>query len=122
MLPSWSRRLVTSGIGYRSFRVILLRLRKSTQSRRVPSFFFAKRTGAPPGDCDDWMNPLPSMSSRNSRKLCARERVDVAMRRCLVILDVNFMVKLAMRRHVLSLFSREYIEKVPICLRDDFGK
>src|SRR5882724_1839604 len=55
-------------------------------------------------------------------ELCAIEWVDVAMRRCLVILDVNFMVKLAMRRHVLSLFSREYIKKVPIRLRDDFGK
>src|SRR5882724_8856317 len=31
--------------------------------------------GAPPGDCDDWMNPLPSMSSRNlqgDRALCQR--------------------------------------------------
>jgi len=38
-------------------------------------------------------------------KLCAREWVDMAMRRCLVILKVNLMIKLAMRRHVLSLFS-----------------
>jgi len=38
-------------------------------------------------------------------KLCAREQVDVAMRMHLVILKVNFMVKLVMRRHVLSLFS-----------------
>jgi len=38
-------------------------------------------------------------------KLCAREWVDVAMRRHLVILKVNFMVKLVMRQHVLSLFS-----------------
>jgi len=37
-------------------------------------------------------------------ELCAREQVDVAMRRHLVILKVNLMVKLAMRRHVLSLF------------------
>src|SRR5882724_13171152 len=51
-------------------------------------------------------------------KLCAREWVDVAVRRCLVILDVNFMVKLAMRRHVLSLFFLEHIEKVLVCLRD----
>jgi len=38
-------------------------------------------------------------------KLCAREWVDVAMRRHLVILQVNFMIKLVMRRHVLTLFS-----------------
>jgi len=38
-------------------RVILLRFRMSTQSRRVPSFFYAKRTGALPGDWDDWLNP-----------------------------------------------------------------
>jgi len=38
-------------------------------------------------------------------ELCAREQVDVAMRRHLVILKVNFVIKLAMRRHVLSLFS-----------------
>jgi len=55
-------------------------------------------------------------------ELCARERVDVAMRRCLVILDVNFMITLAMRGHVLSLFSREHIEKVLVGLRDDFGE
>jgi len=41
----------------------------------------------------------------NETELCAREWVNVAMRRCLVVLEVNFMVKLAMRRHVLSLFS-----------------
>ena len=55
-------------------------------------------------------------------ELCAREQVDVAMRRHLVILDVNFMVKFAMRGHVLSLFSLEHIEKVLVCLRDDFGE
>jgi len=38
-------------------------------------------------------------------ELCAREQVDVAMGSCLVILKVNFIVKLVMRRHVLSLFS-----------------
>jgi len=38
-------------------------------------------------------------------KLCAREWVNVAMRGHLVILKVNFMVKITMRRHVLSLFS-----------------
>ena len=38
-------------------------------------------------------------------ELCAREQVNVAMGRCLVILDVNFMVKFVMRRHVLSFFS-----------------
>ena len=37
----------TRGSGYQSFFVILLRLRKSVQSRRDPSFFRAKRTGAP---------------------------------------------------------------------------
>src|SRR5882724_11417289 len=51
-------------------------------------------------------------------ELWAREWVDVAVRRCLVILDVNFMVKLAMRRHVHSLFFLEHIEKVLVCLRD----
>src|SRR5882724_13153681 len=55
-------------------------------------------------------------------KLCARERVDVAMRRYLVILEVNLMIKCMMGRHVLSLFSREHIEKVIVGLRDDFGK
>jgi len=55
-------------------------------------------------------------------ELCARERVDVAMRRCLVNLEVNFMIKLVMRGHVLSLFSQEHIEKVLVGLRDDFGK
>src|SRR5467141_473140 len=62
------KELVTSRIGYRSFLVSLLRFLKSTQSCRVPSFFFANRTGAPAGDWDDQMNPLPSMSSRNSRR------------------------------------------------------
>ena len=37
-------------------------------------------------------------------ELCAREWIDVAMRRCLVILKVIFMIKLTMRRNVLSLF------------------
>src|SRR5882724_6230649 len=55
-------------------------------------------------------------------ELCAREQVDVAMRRHLVILKVNFMVKLTVRRHVLSLFSREHIKKVLVCLRDNFGE
>src|SRR5882724_8885413 len=55
-------------------------------------------------------------------ELCAREWVDVAMGRCLVILEVNFMIKLTMRGHVLSLFSQEHIEKVLVGLRDDFGE
>ena len=38
-------------------------------------------------------------------ELCAREWVDVALRRQLVILKVNLMVKFVMGRHVLSLFS-----------------
>ena len=46
----------------------------------------------------------------------------MVMRRHLVILDVNFMVKFMMRRNVLSLFSGEHIEKVLVCLRDDFGE
>ena len=33
--------------GYWSFFMILLRLRKSVQSQREPSFFWVKRTGAP---------------------------------------------------------------------------
>jgi len=55
-------------------------------------------------------------------ELCAREWVDVAMGRHLVILEVNFMIKLAMRGYVLSLFSREHIEKVLVGLRDDLGE
>ena len=45
-------------------------------------------------------------------KFCAREQIDMTVRRCLVILKVNFMIKLMMRRHVLSLFSQEHIEEV----------
>jgi len=37
-------------------------------------------------------------------------------------LEVNFMIKLAMRRHVLSLFPREHIEKVLVHLWDNFGE
>jgi len=44
------------------------------------------------------------------------------MRRGLVILKVNFMFKLRMRRHFLSLFSGEHIEEVLIHLRDNFGE
>src|SRR5882672_6129398 len=55
-------------------------------------------------------------------KLCARERIDVAVRRHLVILEVNFMIKLAMRRHVLSLFPREHIEEILIHLGDNLGE
>ena len=55
-------------------------------------------------------------------KLCAREWIDVAMWRCLVILEVNFMVKLAMRRHVLSLFLREHIKEVLVHLGHNLGK
>jgi len=55
-------------------------------------------------------------------ELCAREQVDVAMRRHLIILEVNFRVKLVVRRHVLSLLSREHIEKVLVGLRDNFGE
>src|SRR5882672_2824796 len=55
-------------------------------------------------------------------ELCARERIDVAVQRCLIILEVNFMIKLAMRRHVLSLFPREHIEEILIHLRDDLGE
>jgi len=38
-------------------------------------------------------------------ELCAREQVDVAMRGIWSFLKVNFIVKLVMRRHFLSLFS-----------------
>ena len=38
-------------------------------------------------------------------ELYAREQVDVAVRRGLVVLKVNLMIKLTTRRHVLSLFS-----------------
>ena len=55
-------------------------------------------------------------------KLSSREWVDVAVWRGLVILKVNFMVKLAMRRHVLSLFLREHIEEVLVHLGDNFGE
>ena len=55
-------------------------------------------------------------------ELCAREWVDVAMGRCLVILKVNFVIKLMMRRHVLSLFSLEHITEILVCLGDDFGE
>src|SRR5882724_5616266 len=41
----------------------------------------------------------------NETKLCAREWIDMAVRGSLIILKVNFMVKLTMRRHVLSLFT-----------------
>ena len=44
----------------------LLRFQKSTQSHRVLSFFLEKRTGVPDVNWDNWMNPLPSISSRNS--------------------------------------------------------
>jgi len=37
-------------------------------------------------------------------KLCAREQVDMAVWGSLVILKVHLVVKLVMRRHVLSLF------------------
>jgi len=70
-------------------------------------FLFGKRTGAPTSDWDDQMNPLPRISSMNSRMRLssAIEQVDVAMRRHLVILKVNLMIKLMMRMHFLSLFS-----------------
>jgi len=54
-------------------------------------------------------------------ELCAREWVVVAVRRHLVILEVNLMIKIVMGRHVISLFSREHIKKVLVCLRDDLG-
>src|SRR5882672_9577164 len=55
-------------------------------------------------------------------ELSARERVDVAMRRCLVILEVNFVIKLAMRRHVISLIPGEHIKEILIHLGDDLGE
>src|SRR5882672_3158469 len=55
-------------------------------------------------------------------KFSAQEWVNVTVSRCLVILKVNLMIKLTMRRHVLSLFSREHIKEVLVHLGDDFGE
>jgi len=57
-----------SGNGYRSFFEIQLRPWKSTQSRREPSFFRMKRTGAPWGDREGRMNPVARFSSMNLRR------------------------------------------------------
>jgi len=77
----------------------------------------------PPGD---WKSdePLANISSRNLHRRpssvpetgrCGYEEVS-GHARC------DFMVKLTMRRHVLTLFSGEHIEKVLVHLGDDFGK
>ena len=66
----------------------------------------AKRTIVPTGNWDDQMLAKHIIEEfLEETELCAREWIDVAMRRCLVILKVIFMIKLTMRRHVLSLFS-----------------
>src|SRR5882724_10097703 len=44
--------------GYWSFLEIRLRPQKLTQSQREPSFFRIKRTGAPWGEWDGWINPV----------------------------------------------------------------
>ena len=64
----WVKEVVTRGIRYQSFLVILLRFWKSTPSCRIPSLFLEKRIGALAGDWDDWMNPLPSIWVRNSQR------------------------------------------------------
>ena len=46
----------------------------------------------------------------------------MAVRRCLVILEINLVIKPVMRGHVLSLFLREHIEEVLVHLGDDFGE
>ena len=61
-----SKRLEIRGSGYRSFFVILLSPRKSTQSWRELSFFFMNRTGALWDDDVKQMNPLVRFSSMNS--------------------------------------------------------
>jgi len=43
---------------------------------QVPSFFLAKRTGALPGDWDDWLNPLPACHRgirEGDQALCQRQ-------------------------------------------------
>jgi len=66
----------------------LVEVLKSTQSLRVPSFFLEKRTGALLVIAMIGLNPLPSMSLRNSQRRQAlfQRAVDVAVRKCLVIL------------------------------------
>ena len=64
-----SRSSDVNGKGYLSFRVIALSRRKSTQSRRDPSFFLTKRTGALNGEFDGRINPVLRFSSMNSSKV-----------------------------------------------------
>src|SRR5882672_9510148 len=101
-LPSWSRTLVTSGIGYQSFLVSLLRFLKSTQSHRVPSFFLKTGLGhlLGTGTSDEPFAKHVIEELLKEAELGAREWIDVTVWRCLIILEVNFMVKLAMRRNV----------------------
>ena len=54
--------------GYRSFFVILFKLRKSMHSWSELSFLHVKRTGAPPGDQDGQMKSIARCSSKNSQR------------------------------------------------------
>src|SRR6266581_869765 len=63
-----SNRSEIRGSGYRSFFVILLRPRKSTQRRREPSFLWTKSTGAAWAEEDGWMKPNAKCLSKNVRR------------------------------------------------------
>jgi len=85
--------------------VSLLRFPKVDTQSQGTILFLENRTGGASCDWDDQMNPFSKYvieELTKETKLCAREWIDVAVRRCLVILEVNFMIKLVMRRHVLS--------------------
>jgi len=60
-----------SGSGYRSFLEIQLRPWKLMQSRREPSFFQIKRTGAPWGERDGQINPVARFSSMNLHRVAS---------------------------------------------------
>src|SRR6202040_3137860 len=64
-LPGLSSKSIMRGRGYLSFFVILFSPRKSTQSRRPPSFFLTNRMGAPCGDCVELIKPAAKFSSKN---------------------------------------------------------
>src|SRR5882762_7944031 len=77
--PELSSKSVIKGRGLQSFLVILFKPQKSTQRQSPPSFFLAKRTGAPYGDHDGLMNLVARCSSMNSRRatssVCDREYI-----------------------------------------------
>ena len=56
-----SRRLSMRGMGCASFTVAALRCLKSTQNRRLPSFFFTMTTGEAQGLLEGRMTPLDSI-------------------------------------------------------------